>query len=78
MYTERDSIGRMKLLLEAWYGDLDKGGKRRGEKTERKKINGGKKETPMTVNWWVSGSMRTSHRGSASGSQSRLTDGAFN
>ncbi len=36
MYTERDSTGRMKLLFEAWHGDL---GERRNRKKDRKKTD---------------------------------------
>lgn len=46
---------------------------RKKEKKEREKQ---RKETH--VNWWVSDSVCISHRGSVSGSRSRLTDGAFN
>lgn len=83
MYTERDSTGRMKLLFEAWHGDLDR---RKNEKEWRRERNiegtkerkAGKKRTPMTVKFEVSGSVCISHWGLASGSRSRLTDGAFN
>lgn len=40
MYTERDSIGRMKLLFEAWHGDLGekKGEERKNDREEGRKI----------------------------------------
>lgn len=34
VYTERDSTGRMKLLLEVWHGDLDR--RRRGRRRRRR------------------------------------------
>lgn len=40
VYTERDSTGRMKLLLEAWHGAFLKGGEK---KDKRKKIKAEKK-----------------------------------
>lgn len=36
MYTERDSTGRMKLLLEAWRGAFLKGGEKERQKKENK------------------------------------------
>lgn len=79
MDTERDGTGRMKLLLEAWHGDLDKGKtKLKVRKDGTQKERRAKERKPMTVNWRVSQSVCISHRGSASGSRSRLTDGAFN
>lgn len=51
MYAERDSTGRMKLLLDAWYGSRER---------ERDKINK-EKRTHMTVNWRVSDSVCVLH-----------------
>lgn len=53
MYAERDSTGRMKLLLDAWYGSRER-------ERERYKINK-EKRTHMTVNWRVSDSVCVLH-----------------
>lgn len=47
MNAERDSTGRMKLLLEAWHGDYDRmrrGKKKRKRETEKTEGNKIKKE----------------------------------
>lgn len=49
MYAERDSTGRMKLLLDASYGSRER---------VRDKINK-EKRTHMTVNWRVSQCVRS-------------------